>query len=1289
MKNPALKRTARWSASQLEQRVMLAADAGAAFAATSSAAIATTTVEVGPEICPTTPDANASAATLVFVDGGVEHADVLLAGVSPDAEVLLLDANRDAIDQISESLATHRNVASVHIVSHGANGTLQFASGEVAKGDLDRYASQLQRWSRSLTGDADILLYACEAAEGKGGKQLIQRMAELTGADVAASTNVTGNSSKGGDWELELTTGTIESALAFDAASLAKYEGVLIVFNGSDYFLTGGASSWEDAQAQAVAAGGNLVSINDAAEEAWLQSTFGTSERYWIGINDAASEGNFVWASGDPVTYTNWAPFEPNDWEGNQDYGLMNFGAANQWDDDGTDSQFVGIIEVPEGGGNNGSTVEVRARGDEGGEQFRLQIDGATVATFTTTTSDQTFSYVAAGNVTADQVRVEFFGDQWDPANGIDTNLIVDFIRIDGTTFETEAPSTFSTGTWSDPDGTAPGFKQSETLHANGYFQFDGGGSNSGTEIQVRARGDEGGEQLRILVDGAPVSLFTATTAFQTFSHTADSTVTADQVRVEFINDVWDPANGIDSNLVVDFIRLDGVTYQTEAPTTLSTGTWSDPDGTTPGFKQSEILHANGYFQYLADQPSQFGEISLATSVYNVGESEGSVDVTILRQNGSDGTVTVEYNSINSSAVAGQDYTAVSGTAVFAPGQVSQTITIPITNDSSVEGDEQFSFAIDAVTGGATLLVPRTATITIDDDDSISASGDGLLGEYFDNIDFTNRYPTRVDSTVDFNWGTTAPLSGMGSDTFSVRWTGQIEPLYSETYTFRTWSDDGIRLWVDDQLIINEWNDHAPTFHTGTIALNAGQLYDIRLEHYENTGGAVAQLSWSSASQTLEVIPQSQLYAAEPTDPPGGNDLTSQTLYTGLVQPTSIDFSPDGQNTYITEQRGIVKVARNGVVSNFIDIRDIVNGTRDRGLLDLAVHPDFENNPYIYLLFTYDPPEVFQNQSNSLAGPDRNGNRAGRLIRVTADAATNYTTAVAGSEVVIVGSNSTWDNFNAFTNSTTNFNEPPAGINADGSNVQDFIATDSESHTVGAVEFGPDGALYVSIGDGTSYNRVDDRTVRVQDIDNLSGKVLRVDPITGEGLSDNPFYNGNPDANRSKVYQLGLRNPFRMTIDQATGQVYVGDVGWTQWEEINAAGPGANFGWPFYEGGSGNSLQTNGYRDLPEAAAFYSDITVTPAIYALNHGATGINAIVLGDIYTGSTYPSEYQGDLFFNDLGQGIVRNVSFDASGNITNVETFTTGAQIVVQIVQGPDGNLYYVDLNDGTVGRWVFN
>ncbi|MEL7333817.1 MAG: PQQ-dependent sugar dehydrogenase, partial [Cyanobacteria bacterium J06560_2] len=467
---------------------------------------------------------------------------------------------------------------------------------------------------------------------------------------------------------------------------------------------------------------------------------------------------------------------------------------------------------------------------------------------------------------------------------------------------------------------------------------------------------------------------------------------------------------------------------------------------------------------------------------------------------------------------------------------------------------------------------------------------------------------------------------------------------------------------------------------------NAGQKYDIRMEYFENGGAAVNRLAWSSDSQRLEIVPRSQLYS----DPVDSRTLTSQSVLNGLNFPTSVDWLTDGSDRMlVAEQGGVVKLYENGALRStpFIDISDQVNGVRDRGLLDIAVHPNFDSNPYVYLLFTYDPPEVFDNTGE--AGPDGTNNRAARLVRVTADASNNYRTAIAGSEVVLLGTNSTWDNFNGFANSTFNFDEPAAGVSADGTNLRDFLNADSESHTIGSVEFGPDGALYVSNGDGTSYNRVDPRTSRVQDIDNLSGKVLRINPINGQGLSDNPFFNGDAGANRSKVYQLGLRNPFRMTIDQDTGKVYVGDVGWTVWEEINGGGAGANYGWPYYEGGSGNNARTVGYRDLPEASAFYnSGETITPSLYALNHSTDGINAIVMGDIYTGDAYPDRYKGDLFFGDLGQGIIRNISFDDSGDISSIETFDIEDPYVVQMAQGPDEQLYYVNQLDGTVKRWVF-
>jgi len=144
----------------------------------------------------------------------------------------------------------------------------------------------------------------------------------------------------------------------------------------------------------------------------------------------------------------------------------------------------------------------------------------------------------------------------------------------------------------------------------------------------------------------------------------------------------------------------------------------------------------------------------------------------------------------------------------------------------------------------------------------IRSFGGGLNAQYFDNMNFTGTEVARIDPTVNFNWGTGSPDPAIAANTFSARWTGYVQPRYSETYTFTTNSDDGVRLWVNGVKIIDNWTDHPPTQNTGTITLLAGQYYPIRMEYYQNGGGSQAQLSWSSASQGLEVVPSSQLLAS-------------------------------------------------------------------------------------------------------------------------------------------------------------------------------------------------------------------------------------------------------------------------------------------------------------------------------------------------------------------------------------------------------------------------------------------
>jgi glucose/arabinose dehydrogenase len=135
----------------------------------------------------------------------------------------------------------------------------------------------------------------------------------------------------------------------------------------------------------------------------------------------------------------------------------------------------------------------------------------------------------------------------------------------------------------------------------------------------------------------------------------------------------------------------------------------------------------------------------------------------------------------------------------------------------------------------------------------------GLTGTYFDSLNFTGATVTRLDPKIDFNWGTGSPAPGIDINTFSVRWTGRVTAKASGTHTFFTQSDDGVRLWVNNVLVVNNWTDHPPTENSGTINLTAGQSYDIRMEYYENGGGAVARLSWSAPGLVKEVVPASQL----------------------------------------------------------------------------------------------------------------------------------------------------------------------------------------------------------------------------------------------------------------------------------------------------------------------------------------------------------------------------------------------------------------------------------------------
>lgn len=191
--------------------------------------------------------------------------------------------------------------------------------------------------------------------------------------------------------------------------------------------------------------------------------------------------------------------------------------------------------------------------------------------------------------------------------------------------------------------------------------------------------------------------------------------------------------------------------------------------------------------------------------------------------------------------------------------------TIPTTNSTLYTGP----FVLTKTAGLKVVAVmpgsPNSSVATATFINSASlGSGIGLLGQYY-----ANTYPTspfvgsplvRTDAVINFNWNTSSPDPSIPTTNYTVKWTGMVQPLFNEPYTFSTTTDDGTRLWVNGQEIINEWVAQAPTTWSGVINLHAQQLYAIEMDYFQAGGGAVAQLAWSSPSTTPSIIPQSQLY---------------------------------------------------------------------------------------------------------------------------------------------------------------------------------------------------------------------------------------------------------------------------------------------------------------------------------------------------------------------------------------------------------------------------------------------
>ena len=410
--------------------------------------------------------------------------------------------------------------------------------------------------------------------------------------------------------------------------------------------------------------------------------------------------------------------------------------------------------------------------------------------------------------------------------------------------------------------------------------------------------------------------------------------------------------------------------------------------------------------------------------------------------------------------------------------------------------------------------------------------------------------------------------------------------------------------------------------------------------------------------------------------------FVESTVWTGLNAPTAIRFAPDGR-VFVAEKSGLIKTfdsVTDPTATTYADLRPATHDYGDRGLLGLALDPAFTSGrPYVYVSYTYDAAigGTAPRWSDGCPSPDVDGCVvSGRLSRLN-----------GGVETVLIND---W--------------------------CQQYT-----SHSIGSLAFGADGALYVSGGDGASYGFADygqggspanpcgDPTneggaLRSQDIRSsadptgLDGSILRLDPDTGLAMAGNPNI-ASSDVNTRRIIAYGLRNPFRITIRPGTNDVYVGDVGWTTWEEINripsSAAPVENFGWPCYEG-SGRQPSYDGLNvNLCETLYSAGAGAVTSPLYAYDHAAkvstescpTGGSAISGLAFYNGGTFPPAYKDALFFADYARGCiwVMFAGTDGVPDPTTRQPFVEGASGPVDLQVGPGGDLFYADIIGGTVRR----
>ena len=341
--------------------------------------------------------------------------------------------------------------------------------------------------------------------------------------------------------------------------------------------------------------------------------------------------------------------------------------------------------------------------------------------------------------------------------------------------------------------------------------------------------------------------------------------------------------------------------------------------------------------------------------------------------------------------------------------------------------------------------------------------------------------------------------------------------------------------------------------------------------------------------------------------------LTAATLPTGFIEsqvgglssPTAMELAPDGR-LFVCLQGGQLRVIKNGALLATPFLTLTTDSSGERGLLGIAFDPNFQSNNFIYVYYT------------TTITPRHN-----RVSRFTA----NGDVALSGSEVPILD----LDNLSGATN-----------------------------HNGGAIHFGPDGKLYVAVGENANG-------ANSQTLSNRLGKMLRINS-DGTIPTDNPFFNTATGPNTA-IWALGLRNPFTFAFQPGTGRMFINDVGQSTWEEINDGIAMSNYGWPVTEGAT-------------------SDPRFRTPLFSYGHGGSNTTgcAIAGGAFYNPATvqFPTSYVGKYFFADLCGGWIR-VLDPANNTATG---FATGINQPVDLKVGSDGSLYYLSIGAGAVFRVQF-